>query len=181
MTPRATRVLTLSVLGALTLAASAAWACDANKSAKATACAPKATTTVTAAKAAPANRARITTAAKKSVLATARKAAPVTATSKSAPAEAGMRAYLDPETGIISGLPESGAIGLDGIPSDVAVVLVETPLPGRGYTIDLQGTLQDYSVLHIDANGKRHMDCTKDPRTALKRVPAPVTPAFPEK
>lgn len=178
MTPRATRVLTLSVLGALTLAASAAWACDANKSAKATACAPKATTAVTAAKAAPATRARIATTTRKSVPATARKAAPITTTQKSAPTEAGMRAYLDPETGVISGLPAAG-IAPDGMPGDVDVVLVETPLPRRGYYIDLQGTLQDYSILHIDAKGVRHTGCTKDPRTALKCVHAPVSPVLP--
>lgn len=181
MTPRATRVLSLSVLGALTLAASAAWACDANKSARATACAPKAATAVTAAKAAPATPARIATTSRKSVPATARKSAPATATRKSAPTEAGMRAYLDPETGTFTSLPEGAAIGTDGIPGDVAVVLVEQPLPGRGYIMDLQGSLQDYSVLHIDAKGHRHTGCTKDPRTALKRVPAPVSPAFPEK
>lgn len=181
MTPRATRVLSLSVLGALTLAASAAWACDATKSANATACAPKAATAVTAAKSAPAKPARIASSTKKSVPATARKSAPVTATKKGAPIEAGMRAYIDPETGTFTSLPEVSAIGTDGIPGDVAVVLVETPLPGRGYTIDLQGTLQDYSILHIDAKGNRHQSCTKDPRTALKCVHAPVTPAFPEK
>ena len=180
MTPRATRVFSLSVLGALTLAASAAWAGDANKSAKATACAPKATTAVTAAKAAPATPARIAATTKKSVPATARKIAPATATRKSTPTEAGMRAYLDPETGTFTSLPEGAAIGPDGLPGDVAVVLVEQPLPGRGFTIDLQGSLEDYSVLHIDAQGRRHMNCTKDPRTALKRVPAPVSPAFPE-
>jgi len=181
MTPRVTRVLTAAVLGALTLAAGAAWACDGNKSAKAAACAPDAKATVTAAKSAPAKSVRAASAARKSTTATARKAVPAPASPKAAPATAGMRAYLDPETGLVSGMPETMAIGPDGIPGDVEVVLVETPLPGRGFTIDLQGTLQDYSVMHIDALGGRHFGCSKDPRTALKRVPAPAPAALPEK
>ena len=181
MTPRATRVLTAAILGALTLAATAAWACDGNKSAKATACAPGTKAAVTAAKSGSAKSARVASTTRKSAPAAARKATPTATAPKAAPAEAGMRAYLDPETGMVSGLPEAGAIGPDGIPGDVAVVLVETPLPGRGYTIDLQGTMQDYSILHLDAHGGRHVSCSKDPRTALKRGPAPSSLAFPEK
>jgi len=177
MTPRVTRVLTATVLGTFALAASAAWACDANKSSKATACAPGSKSTVTAAGAAPA---RGTSAVKKAIP-TARKIAPATAAKKSAPAEAGMRVSRDPETGTIGGMP-AATIAPDGMPGDVEVVLTEQPLPnGRGFYIDLQGTMQDYSVLQIDAQGHRHQGCTKDPRTALKRVPAASSLAFPEK
>lgn len=178
MTPRVTRVLTATVLGTFALAASAAWACDANKSAKATACAPGSKSTVTATGAAPA---RGTSTVKKATP-TARKTVPATAAKKAAPTDAGMRAYRDPETGTIGGIPDVAAIGLDGMPGDAEVVLVEQPLPnGRGWYIDLQGSLQDYSVLQLDAQGHRHPGCTKDPRTALKRVPVSSSLAFPEK
>lgn len=104
---------------------------------------------------------------------------------KSAPAQAGMRAYVDPETGTIGSLPGAFAIAPDGLPGDVALVLTEVPLPLGGYTIDLQGTMQEYSVLKIDARGNRSWTCTKDPRAALKATPVPasagVTLAYPEK
>jgi hypothetical protein len=176
MTPRVTRVLTATVLGTLALAASA-WACDANKSAKATACAPGAKSTVTASSGAPARKAVV-----KQATPTARKAVPATAAKKSNPTDAGMRAYLDPETGTIGSLPLSGAIQPDGLPGDLEVVLTEMPLPnGRGWYIDTQGTMEEYSVLQLDAQGNRHMSCTKNPRAALKRAPvAPAPVARPE-
>ncbi len=179
MTLRHSRFLSLAVLGSLALGAGAAWACDATKSAKATACAPKAATTVTASTGKSAVPARAVNATRKAAPAAVKAGAAATAR-KAAPAEAGMKAFRDPETGEIVSLPILSESGPDGLPLETTVVLVEEALPGGGYTVDLKGTLQEYSVLHVDAKGRRHMSCSKDPRTALKRVPSVHSNAFPE-
>jgi hypothetical protein len=178
MTLRATRVLTLAVVGALTLGAAAAWACDKSaKSASATSCSAKGASM--SAKACSAHGS--CTAAKKAT-ATAAKNASVTAPKKAAPSTAGMRVYRDPETGTFAAEPAGKAT--EGLPSveKGSVTLQEVPLANGGYFVDLQGTGEDFVTLQIDAQGRRVMTCSPDPRTTLKtRKSAAATLAHPEK
>lgn len=177
MTPAATRFLSAGV--ALLVGASASWACDHGaKTAQATsasACVSK----VSASKAScPAVG---TTAAKGASVkkATTRKSAAV---SKRSPSTAGMRAEIDPETGMIGGvaprLPRVEA--LSGDSRDV--VLTETPVSPRGFTVNVEGVMEDYTVLRIDAQGRRVMTCTPNPKKVLQSRPvAKSNPNFPEK
>lgn len=96
-------------------------------------------------------------------------AAPVPAVAP-APARGGLglMAFLDPETGMLT-----GPIGDLVPPADqraASVVLVEVPAPGGGWMIDLKGSGQEYFVLHVDAFGRRSVSCVQDPR----RVGAPL-------
>lgn len=84
-------------------------------------------------------------------------------------AAAGLMAFLDPETGLVS-----GAIGDFQLAVDLAQsaapqpVLTSVALPNGGVMLDLQGTMQDYMILTIDALGHRSFRCATDPRQALK-------------
>ena len=63
-----------------------------------------------------------------------------------------MRAFIDPETGLITSTPPPGAI----VPEEARPepVLEQVTLPDGSVMMDLKGTLQDYMVLQLDANGK---------------------------
>ncbi len=87
------------------------------------------------------------------------------------PLVSGLMAFLDPETGLLT-----GPIGDLQAPTDLALTApVElTPVPGirGGITLDLQGTLMDNYVLTIDPLGRRSISCVQDARKAL----APAAP-----
>lgn len=84
----------------------------------------------------------------------------------------GLRAFLDPETGLLG-----GPIGDLSVPQDYAQATVANPLlvpvrlPDGSEMLDLQGTLLDYMVLQIDPLGHRTMLCV--PAPALIAAPAP--------
>lgn len=84
-----------------------------------------------------------------------------------APAVAGLWAFIDPETGLLSGpirdlqVPEDLG-GVLGSP----VELTPVTLPNGAVMIDLKGTLQDYYVLTIDPLGRRSVRCVQDARHA---------------
>jgi hypothetical protein len=94
-----------------------------------------------------------------------------TATSEvaSAPGEAGMRIYLDPETGTF-GPPPAGAEPVGGINplNDSDAGLVQVRLPDGSYMVDLEGRFQEYYVVQMTPSGKRVVKCVQDP----KQVPA---------
>src|SRR5262245_32880497 len=133
--------------GALVVIASiCAWdgtqACESKST---SACAAKAATAASAAVTAPAT------------VATTPAAAP-TAT---APAEAGMRAYLDPESGgVIVGVPIPGE---EIAPEQAPPQLQEEVLPDGSVMMDLKGTGQEYMILQVDAAGERSVRCVQDP------------------
>lgn len=84
-----------------------------------------------------------------------------------APVVAGLMAFLDPETGQLTG-PINGFT----VPDDVArmfaapVELTPVTLPNGSVMLDLQGTLQDFYVLSIDPMGRRTIRCVQNPRQA---------------
>jgi len=94
---------------------------------------------------------------------------------KSNPTAAGMRAYLDPETGTI-GAPTTAQSAIAGTRAD-GPTLHEVVLPDGSVMMDLQGTLQDYMIMNIDAKGHRVMRCVPNPTEALKSTPTPAEPA----
>ncbi len=101
-----------------------------------------------------------------------------TATASAAPAApapivAGMRAYRDPETGLIGGMPPAGQESVVGGNSAAAPELQQIQLPDGSWMVDLQGTNEDYVIVRLDANGKPVLDCTKDAHQALQSAPAP--------
>ena len=143
--------------------ARSAASCCVAKAATATACA------------APAAR----PAAQSAVLSQAAAAAPAIASAfpslpvfaKPAPIVAGLWAFIDPETGMLS-----GPIGDLQVPDDIArsftpqAELTPVTMPNGAVMVDLQGTLQDYYVLTIDPLGRRSVRCLQDARHA--QVPA---------
>jgi hypothetical protein len=74
----------------------------------------------------------------------------------------GMRAYLDPESGTIGGMPPAPLA-----PEEETAVLelqdeeqpVETVLPDGSVMVDLKGHGQEYFILQIDASGRRVVRC----------------------
>jgi hypothetical protein len=92
----------------------------------------------------------------------------------SAPASAGMRAYLDPETGVIGPMPRSAAEAaeLDAVGGELPDP-IEIRRPDGTVLLDLQGHMQEYYVVQLDANGKRVVRCVSDPKLALEAPPAP--------
>jgi hypothetical protein len=107
-----------------------------------------------------------------------RDAAPATAGASVAPTagEAGMRAYLDPESGgVLVGMPspEAGAVQA----AQATPELQQEVLPDGSVMMHLQGTGQEYLVLEIDAKGERTVRCVQDPKQALA---TPSTHAKPE-
>ena len=88
----------------------------------------------------------------------------------------GLMAFIDPETGLLT-----GSIGDFQPPVDPAqpiAPLKEMTMANGAVMIDLQGTMQDYMILSIDALGHRSFRCATDPRLALK-LQAPVTTTSP--
>ena len=87
----------------------------------------------------------------------------------------GLMAFLDPETGLLT-----GSIGDFQPPVDPAQPIAPQPvfrqmtMANGTVMIDLQGAMQDYMILSIDALGNRSFHCATDPRQALKSQ-APVT------
>ncbi len=87
------------------------------------------------------------------------------------PAEAGMRAYIDPETGLITSQP-SGVQPVEISSDKEPPVLVPEIRPDGSLLLDLKGTVEDFMVLQLDANGKKVMRCVEDPKAALQTPPA---------
>jgi hypothetical protein len=102
-------------------------------------------------------------------------AAPKASSHATNPTEAGMRAYLDPETGVI-GAPPAQPSATAGTQSE-SPTLHEVVLPDGSVMVDLQGTLQDYMIINIDAKGHKVMRCVPNPTEAQKSTPTPAEPA----
>jgi hypothetical protein len=98
-----------------------------------------------------------------------------TAATTPAPAQAGMRAYLDPETGLIGGMGPVDPAEVQDV--QAAPVLREEVLPDGSVMLDLQGTMQDYYIMQLDADGNRVVRCVQDAAKALAETPAPAAKA----
>lgn len=99
----------------------------------------------------------------------------------SAPVAGGLVAHLDPETGLIGGMPAGQAGDFvmafpEGLtPAD----LVEERAAGGAVMVNLRGLFQEYAVLTLDAAGRPVFRCGPDPR-AIVAAPAPLAPVVEE-
>ena len=88
-------------------------------------------------------------------------------------AAAGMRIFLDPETGEI-GPPTAAATGLETeANSEDMTGLQQVQLPDGSYMVDLQGRFEESMVIQLDANGHRVVSCTRDVKKTLAHPPTP--------
>ncbi len=86
-----------------------------------------------------------------------------------------MRAYLDPETGVIGSpgpLPPLTPEEAKLLQPTVQEEPVQTILPDGSVMLDLKGRGQEFYILQLDANGKPVARCVEDPKTALQSPPA---------
>lgn len=95
------------------------------------------------------------------------------------PAEAGMRVYLDPETGELGPVPAGVEIAGDVRAAATSALSepVETVLPDGSVMMELNGHGQEYFILDIAEDGSRSVRCVQDPAAPLQ---APAAPASPE-
>ena len=94
-----------------------------------------------------------------------------------APTEAGLRAFLDPETGTIGGptSPEmlAKAVGATTGAPDESTWVVRLPNGAE----ELMGAPPSYVIAQIDSHGRRVIRSVTDPRQALRKgVPSPLKP-----
>lgn len=96
----------------------------------------------------------------------------------SAPAgAAGMTVYIDPQTGALLSAPAPGSVPLQLSPRERNALstshqgLVEVPLPGGGYKLDLQGRFQNPLIATVGADGKVKMQHLSEPPAAHDRKP----------
>jgi hypothetical protein len=94
---------------------------------------------------------------------------------KAGPGQAGMRAFLDPETGTIGGPPSAalGAVGAEMAGQVVEETAEVVKLPNGGEM--LVNPPVDYVIMQIDAKGHRVMRCVSDPKQAKASGAAPAT------
>jgi hypothetical protein len=102
------------------------------------------------------------------------------------PGTADLRVARDPETGGWTLAPfATDAASLDRAPSpeaqmalnQSAVGLFQEALPAGGWTMNLQGRFQTWSIAREDAAGHLHFDCGEDPLSLfgwLTSTPEPV-------
>lgn len=95
----------------------------------------------------------------------------------------GLMAFLDPETGQLT-----GPIGALVPPADQQaarrnVLLTPVQRANGAWLLDLQGTLMEYYVVERDAFGNRRVRCVQDPRQlpGFAPLPAPAAPAGEER
>jgi hypothetical protein len=91
----------------------------------------------------------------------------------------GLLAFLDPETGLVGGSPGDFQLAVGPAQSlTPQPVFTQMTMANGAVMIDLQGAMQDYMILSIDALGNRSFHCATDPQQALKsKVPATTPPA----
>jgi hypothetical protein len=103
----------------------------------------------------------------------ARRLTSTPANTAAAPGSAGMRAYIDPETGKLGARP-TGYVDPDAETPiyDTGEGLVEQVMPNGSVMVDLKGQFQDYAVLQIGPDGKKVIRCAQNPKLLLKDGPA---------
>ena len=92
---------------------------------------------------------------------------PAVAAPEARPAEAGMRAFLDPESGTL-GVPPAQPLfaASDKTAPSSSEQPVQIVLPDGSVMMDLKGTCQEYVVMQLDANGRLSTRCVQDPAAA---------------
>jgi hypothetical protein len=83
------------------------------------------------------------------------------ATAGESPSAPGMRAYVDPATGKLTDRPPPGAAALPAA-SHSGVGLAETPAPGGGVMVHLQGRFQSPLVATVGPDGQVRVEHAPD-------------------
>jgi hypothetical protein len=98
------------------------------------------------------------------------------------PVVAGLRAFLDPETGLITSPIGSMLAPVDGsvIEADYSN-LPQIQLPDGSFMIDTRGIMMDDFMVRIDALGHRSFACSRDANAAPAPVLAPTTSPYAER
>jgi hypothetical protein len=96
---------------------------------------------------------------------------------------AGLRAYVDPETGVMTTVKPIGMEPVEIDPmNDSDVGLTQVTLPGgHGVMIDLQGRYQEYMVVRLDASGHRVFTCEKNPKLLKTMLSTPAISPYAER
>jgi len=91
-----------------------------------------------------------------------------------APLVTGLMAFLDPDTGLLTG-PISHLVPPADQQAASANVLLEPVRRANGaWLLDLKGTLMEHYVIHIDPLGNRRVLCVQDPRLPHVHGPQPL-------
>jgi len=104
-------------------------------------------------------------------------AAPAAAAPAPAPiatGTAGLRIFLDPETGVLGGPGNSAALANDIDPlNDSVEGLTEVRMPDGSWMLDMKGRFAEYAVVQKDANGTLVFRCVGSRKELLQPLPAP--------
>ena len=105
-------------------------------------------------------------------------AAPVPAVAP-APARGslGLMAFLDPETGMLTGPIGDLVPPADQRAASANVLLTPVRRANGAWLLDLKGTGMEHYVIQIDPFGNRRVFCVQDPRHATESGPLPAAPA----
>jgi len=89
----------------------------------------------------------------------------------------GLMAFLDPETGMLTGPISYLVPPADQRAASANVLLTPVQRLNGAWLLDLKGTLMESYVLQIDPLGNRRVVCVQDPRSVMQAAPAPIAPA----
>ena len=89
----------------------------------------------------------------------------------------GLMAFLDPETGLLTGPISYLVPPADQRAASANVLLTPVKRLNGAWLMDLKGTLMESYVVQIDPLGNRRVVCVQDPRSVMPAVPAPIAPA----
>lgn len=106
--------------------------------------------------------------------------APPAAAPSPAPATGsfGLMAFLDPETGMLTGPIGDLVPPADQRAASANVLLTPVQRPNGAWLLDLKGTMMEHYIMQIDPLGNRRVVCVQDPRQVRVLPPlAPMTPA----
>lgn len=107
--------------------------------------------------------------------------APKVVTAAPAPGSIGLMAFLDPDTGLLTGPIGSLVPPADQRAAAANVVLQAMQRPNGAWLLDLKGTMLDYYVVHVDAFGRRTVSCAQDPSHVHRPAPLPPAPVAAER
>jgi len=96
-----------------------------------------------------------------------------------APMSIGLMAFLDPETGMLTGPIGDLVPPADQRAAAANVVLTPVQRANGAWLLDLKGTMMEHYMIHIDPLGNRRAFCVQDPRLAPPPAPLPAAPAAP--
>lgn len=96
-----------------------------------------------------------------------------------APGSIGLMAFLDPETGLLTGPIGDLVPPADQRAASANVLLESVRRPNGAWLMDLKGTGMEHYMIHVDALGNRRVVCVQDPRLAPLFGPQAAPPVVP--